>query len=98
MLAAADPMTVSAVRQRARIEVLEIRHHDAIADRLVGSGRDREVDRRHGRARTHQQRVAAGTAVDRCFGAAIGDRIVAEPPAMTSAPPPPSIVSLPIRR
>ena len=45
-LAAVEPVTVSAVVQGGRIEVLEIRDSDGVAGRLVGARRHREVDRR----------------------------------------------------
>ena len=73
----ADAVTESADRQRAGVEVFEIRDVDVVAGGLVDVGRDGEIDR-GGPARGRQhQRIGSGAAVDRGFGAVIGHGIVA---------------------
>src|SRR4030095_16771154 len=57
--------------KRAGVYVLEVRDHDGIADRLVGTGK---VD--VGRI-PQRQGVGPGAAIDRELGAAIGHVIVA---------------------
>ena len=64
-------MIETAGRQRRRIDVLEIRDVGRVAGGLIGIG---EIDRR---GILHHQRVGADAAVDRVFGAVIGNRVVA---------------------
>ena len=64
-------------RQRARVEILEARHIDGVADGLVGAGRDGEIDRGDAAGGRQHQRIRAGAAVDRRFGAMIDDGVVA---------------------
>ena len=63
--------------QGAGVEVLEARHIDGVANGLVDARRHREIDRGDAAGCRQHQRVRSAAAVDRGFGAAIGDGIVA---------------------
>ena len=86
-------------RHRRGIDVLEIGDVDGIADGLVGIA---EID---GRGGLQDQRVGAGAAVDRSFGAVVGDGVVAgtrpkacprrRAPSMVSLPAPPVMMLAP---
>ena len=62
---------VDADGQRRRVDIAEIGDIGAVARRLVGIA---EIDGRRGE---QQQRVVADAAIDRIFGAVIGDGVVA---------------------
>ena len=68
-------------RQRGRedtgVYALEICDIDGVARRLIGAGRNRQIDRRDAARRGKHQHIGSGAAIDRGFRAAIGDRIVA---------------------
>ncbi len=63
--------------QRTGVQILEIGDADAVAGGLVRARRHGEIDRAQGRAGRDDQRVGAGIAVDRDFGAVIQNRVVA---------------------
>src|SRR5450755_568218 len=52
-------------RQRAAVEIFEVRDTDAIARRLVGTGNDGKIDRGDGRAAGKNQYIGSGPTVDR---------------------------------
>ena len=89
VLAADEPMSDSAGRQREASTLLKLATVVESPAGLVGIA---EIDGGRG---AEQQRVGAGAAVDRDFGAVIGHGVVADAGGDRSAPPPPSIVSLP---
>ena len=76
-------------RQRRGIDVLEIRDVGGVAAGLIGVA---QIDRA---GRLEHQRVDARTAIDRALGTVIRNGVVARAGRDQSAPPPPSIVSLP---
>ena len=63
--------------ERGAVEVLEIGDADDVADRLVRVRRDREIHRRDAAGGRQHQRVGASAAVDRGFGAMVGDAVIA---------------------
>ena len=77
VLAADEPVTVSAEPTSDASRFSKFDDADAVARRLVGAGRDAEIDRRHAAAGGQHQRVGARAAIDRGFGAAIRHGVVA---------------------
>ena len=66
-------------RQSRRVEVLEIVNRHAVAERLIGARREREIDRRRSAGGVHHQRIDAGPALDGNFVSVIMDGVVARP-------------------
>ena len=63
----------------ARINALEIGDRNSIANRLVDARRNAQIDAGDTAGRLEKQRVRTSAAVNRNFGAVIGDRILAGP-------------------
>ena len=64
-------------RERAGIQVLEIRHADTVAGGLIRAGGDGEVDRSQGRSGGNDQRIGSDIAIDRDFSAVVGYDVIA---------------------
>ena len=61
----------------AGVEVFEIRHRDGVAGGLVDPRRDAEIHRRDSAAGRENERIGSCARVDRYFGTAVGDSVVA---------------------
>ena len=72
-----EPVTDNAGAERAGIDVLEVGGADAVAGGLIDPGRNGEIDRRDAAAAAMTSSIGSGAAIDRGFGAAIGDGVIA---------------------
>ena len=77
VFAAAEPVTVNAVVRTSASRFSKLSDRNAVADGLVRTRGDREVDRGDAARGRQHQRVGSAAAVDRGFRAVIGDRVVA---------------------